>query len=147
MDAVHEVERIRDDSRDGLSSRYIFRLSAVEEQFRRIYPNDNFGICWQLVDQRVQEYPGLFTAGEYEERLEGVELSRDAEGNFSFPDIRDVAAREKVRRALESLVGRIMLDGSQHVVRQSDEGRGAGCSTPDSLVELAQHDTTGDLDR
>jgi hypothetical protein len=120
MDATSVVKRIREDSRELISFGYVFRLAAVEDEFSRLYPNENFGTCWLFVDRRVRQYPGLFSSGEAEGRLEGIELTRDAKGDFSLPDIQDCAARAKIRRTLESLVGRIILDGCQHVVRQSE---------------------------
>jgi hypothetical protein len=118
MDAASLVERIRVEPHELANAKYIFRLAAVEEQFYLMHPRDNFGACWQYVDRRVREYPGVFAAGDAEEALEGLELARDADGDFPLPEIQDAQARMKIRRCLESLAGRMRFDGNQHVVQE-----------------------------
>jgi hypothetical protein len=102
MDAASLMERIRVEPHELANAKYIFRLAAVEEQFYLLHPRDNFGACWQYVDRRVREYPGVFAAGDAEEALE----------------IQDAQARMKIRRCLESLAGRMRFDGNQHVVQK-----------------------------
>jgi hypothetical protein len=118
MDVASLVGRILEESHELANTRYIFRLAAVEEQFYLLHPWDNFGTCWQYVDRLVREYPGVFSAGDAEEALEGLELARDADGDFVIPDIENQQARMKIRRCLESLAGRMRFDGNRHVVPQ-----------------------------
>jgi hypothetical protein len=123
MDISNLVERSAENARDYLTSRFVFRLDALEAQFNRLYPTEDFGRAWPSVDRYVQQYPELFDTSAGEEAAEGLELACDADGEFEIPDVRDAAARAKIRRALEFLVGRILLDGEIDVARVPGPGR------------------------
>jgi hypothetical protein len=112
------IERIPVVSVDAESVRYFFRLAAIEDQFNRLYPGENFGACWQMVDKHVRQYPGLFSEGEEDELLEGVEILRDGTGELVIPDVKTEAGQGKIRQALETLVGQMSEDGNKHVTQR-----------------------------
>lgn len=112
------LERIPAASVDAESIRYVFRLAAIEDQFKRLHPGENFGACWQMVDKHVRQYPGLFSEGEDDELLEGVEILRDGSGELVIPDVKTEAGQGKIRQALETLVEQMSQDGNKHVAQR-----------------------------
>ena len=107
------LEQSTDDPLDVLVSRFVFRLSTLEENFQWIHPTDDLGSCWPCIDQHVNEYPDLFP-GSCEYDAEGIEVRRDAEGEFIIPDCSGEAL-PKIRQVLEYLISRMAVDGHADV--------------------------------
>lgn len=113
MDGSMTVEESTVDPYSHFPARFVFRLSSLEEQFRWLFPGDDFGRCWPLVDQFVKEYPDLFRGGEFD--VEGIQLYRDGEGKFIIPGCSDEQTRWKIRQVLKASVVRIVVDGHMDV--------------------------------
>lgn len=107
------LEQITDDPLDILTSQFVFRLSALEENFQWIHPTDDLGSCWPCIDQHVNEYPDLFP-GSSEYDAEGIEVRRDCEGKFIIPDC-SREAMLKIRQVLQYLISRMAVDGHADV--------------------------------
>ena len=113
MDGSMTVEQSTVDPYDHLHARFVFRLPSLEEQFKWLFPADDFGRCWPLVDQFVKEYPDLFRGGQFD--VEGIQLCRDGEGKFITPGCPDEETRRKISQVLEALVVRIAVDENTDV--------------------------------
>ena len=107
------LEQSTDDQLNVLAPRFVFRLSTLEENFQWIHPTDDLGSCWPRIDQHVNEYPDLFP-GSSEYDAEGIEVCRDAEGNFAIPGCSGEAL-PKIRQVLEYLISRMAVDGHADV--------------------------------
>ncbi|WP_053572856.1 hypothetical protein [Caballeronia cordobensis] len=99
---------------DSAPSQFVFRLSALEEQFRCLYPTDDFGHCLPFVDRYVLQYPQLFRSQD-EFDNEGIAIRIDEEAKFSIPGCCD-ESEQKIRRVLKFVFARIVVDGHGDVV-------------------------------
>lgn len=118
MHFADTLERIPVASVDAEPVRYVFRLAAIEEQFKQLHPRENFGACWQMVDRHVRQYPGLFSEGVEDELLEGIEITRDASGELVIADVKTEAGLGMIRQTLETMLEQRAEDGNKHVAQR-----------------------------
>lgn len=113
----------------SLTERFISRVplflssssgSLPWKRFRWPYPTDDFGHCWPFVDRYVLQYPQLFRSPD-EFDNEGFAIRLDEEAKFNIPGCCD-GPEQKIRRVLEFVFARIVVDGHGDVV-QIHEGR------------------------